>query len=107
MRVIVDVTVQDPALPSPAKPVESVAPGRSITPLTITCPSQVVTTTPFDCTLTIVTTSEPPPAAGAALRVTVPPGLFHLENSANARFDADSRQLSIARRSPLTPSRSR
>jgi hypothetical protein len=102
MRVIVDVTVQDPALPSPAKPVESVAPGRSITPLTITCPSRVVTTTPFDCTLTIVTTSEPPPAAGAALRVTVPPGLFHLENSANARFDADSRQLVLSLdRAPL------
>jgi hypothetical protein len=68
------------------------APGRSLTPLTIACPSEVVTTRPFDCTLTIVT-PQLPPAAGAALHVTLPPGLFHLANSANARFDADSRQL--------------
>jgi hypothetical protein len=65
-----------------------------ITPLTIACPIQVVTAVPFDCTLTIVA-PEPPPA-GASLRVTVPPGLFHLGNSANARFDADSRQLVLS-----------
>jgi hypothetical protein len=107
MRAIVGVTVQDPALPSPAEQVEPVAPGRpitSITPLTIVCPAQVVTGTPFDCTLTIVT-PDPPPAAGAALRVTVPPGLFHLANSANARFDTDSRQLVLSLdRAPLATS---
>jgi hypothetical protein len=90
MRVIADVTVQEPAAP-----LEPVTPGRSIAPLTISCPSQVVTAKPFDCRLTIVI-PDPAPAAGSTLRVTVPPGLFHLANSANARFDADSRQLVLS-----------
>lgn len=64
-----------------------------MSPLTIACPAQVVTSRPFDCTLTIIPPAEVPFAADATLRVTVPPGLFHLANSANARFDADSRQL--------------
>lgn len=107
MRVVADVTVQEPTLPppatsrEPAAPLEPVAPGGTIAPLTISCPSQVVTAKPFDCTLTIVT-PELRPAAGAALRVNVPPGLFHLANSANARFDADSRQLVLSLdRAPL------
>lgn len=92
MRVMAAVTVQDPAASSSAEPLESAAPSGPVTPLTIACPAQVITSTPFDCRLTLVR-PEPLPAAGADLRVAVPSGLFHLSNSANARFDANTRQL--------------
>ena len=95
MRAIVD-TVQDPASPAPPppQPLESVATARPGTPLTIACPAQVVTSTPFDCTLTIAS-HESTFAAGAALRVTLPPGLFHVANNANGRLDGTSRTLVV------------
>lgn len=95
MRAMAAVTVQDPAASSSAEALESVAPSRPVTPLTIACPAQVITSTPFDCRLTLVR-PEPLPAAGADLRVAVPSGLFHLSNSANARFDANARQLVLS-----------
>jgi hypothetical protein len=80
---IADSSPQDAASSSP--PPSPAANGK---PLKIVCPPQVISGKPFECTVTVA-------ASDSALRVVVPPGLFHLSNSADARFDADKRELGL------------